>query len=95
VQNAVRQIDSALAAYEANHNSPARPRANTGGLGTMKHSLERTSPKGQAFIGTCVLCGAPNLALSAAQEDCSNVRGLTDEQALIEAIEGPLGGVGL
>jgi hypothetical protein len=54
----------------------------------MKHSLERTSPKGQDFIGTCALCGTPNLTLSD-REDCPNVRGLTEDEALIEAIEGP------
>jgi hypothetical protein len=57
----------------------------------MKHSLERTSPKGrgQEFIGTCRLCGTPNLLMSAVFEDCPNPRGLTEDEALIEAIEGP------
>ena len=54
----------------------------------MKHHVERTSPKGQDFIGTCRLCGMTNLKASAALEDCENVRGLTAEQALIEAIRG-------
>jgi hypothetical protein len=54
----------------------------------MKHHVERTSPKGQDFIGTCRLCGKPNLKASAALEDCENVRGLTAEQAMVEAIRG-------
>jgi hypothetical protein len=40
------------------------------------------------FIGTCRLCGKPNLKASAALEDCENVRGLTVDEALIEAITG-------
>jgi len=54
----------------------------------MQHHVERTSPKGQAFIGTCRLCGKPNLKASAALEDCENVRGLTVDEALIEVITG-------
>lgn len=56
----------------------------------MKHHVERTSPKGPGttFIGTCRLCGKPNLPASAAREDCENVRGLTAEEALIETITG-------
>lgn len=56
----------------------------------MKHHIERTSPKGpgQTFIGTCRLCGKTDLKASAALEDCENVRGLTDDEALIETILG-------
>jgi hypothetical protein len=56
----------------------------------MKHSLERTSPKGQEFIGTCRLCGTSNLSMGAVFEDCPNPRGLTEDESLIEAIEGPM-----
>jgi hypothetical protein len=52
------------------------------------HVIERTSPKGQDFIGTCRLCGIRGLKMSAVHEDCENVRGLTPEQALLEAIHG-------
>lgn len=54
------------------------------------HAIERTSPKGpgQKFIGTCRLCGTPNLPASAALEECPNQRGLTQDEALIEAIAG-------
>jgi hypothetical protein len=56
----------------------------------MKHHVERTSPKGPGspFIGTCRLCGKTGLRASAALEDCENVRGLTTEEALVEAITG-------
>lgn len=50
------------------------------------HSLERTNPKGQPFIGTCRLCGAPNLPMSAAREYCENIRGLSSDEALLEAL---------
>lgn len=54
------------------------------------HAIERTSPKGpgQKFIGTCRLCGTPNLPASAAQEGCPNQRGVTSDEALVEAITG-------
>jgi hypothetical protein len=54
----------------------------------MKHSLERTSPKGpgQKFIGYCRLCGQQNLPGSAVFEDCENPRGLTADEAVIDAI---------
>lgn len=54
----------------------------------MKHAVHRTSPKGQKFIGRCVNCGTENLPASAALEDCPNVRGVTQEASLIEAITG-------
>lgn len=54
----------------------------------MKHHINRTSPKGQEFIGTCSLCGKPDLKAKDALEDCENARGLTAEQALIEAVTG-------
>lgn len=55
----------------------------------MKHSLERTSPKGGKFIGTCTLCGVAGLTIADSQKDCENVRGLTNEEAVLEAIKGP------
>lgn len=50
------------------------------------HSLRRTSPKGAPFMGICVLCGQENLTLSSMNERCENLRGVTQEEALIEAI---------
>lgn len=53
------------------------------------HAIERTSPKGpgQKFIGTCSLCGKTGLPASAAREYCENTRGLTQDEALLEAID--------
>lgn len=53
----------------------------------MKHSIERTNPKGQPFIGVCVLCGEQGLKMTDATKDCPNVRGLSQNEALIEAID--------
>jgi hypothetical protein len=53
-----------------------------------KHSLRRTSPKGGPFIGTCFLCGTPNLTLENMQDECPNQRGLTQDQAVVEAVLG-------
>lgn len=54
---------------------------------SSRHSLERTSPKGQRFVGTCVLCGQENLTTANMNDECPNQRGLTPDEALIEAIE--------
>jgi hypothetical protein len=54
------------------------------------HALERTSPKGQDFIGTCRLCGTPNLKTPFDDPPCPNQRGLSEDEALIEAIEPPM-----
>ena len=54
----------------------------------MKHALERTSPKGEPFVGTCWLCGKQGVTLAQmASEECPNIRGLTQEEALFEAID--------
>jgi len=52
------------------------------------HSIERTSPKGkgQKFIGTCRLCGTPNLTAANLGDECPNQRGLSQAEALAEAI---------
>lgn len=55
----------------------------------MKHPLvNRTSPKGQPFIGTCASCGKTDITFETMNNECSNPRGLTQEQSLLEAIEG-------
>lgn len=54
----------------------------------MKHHINRTSPKGREFIGTCALCGKADLKMKDAFEDCENPRGLTVEQALLESVTG-------
>jgi hypothetical protein len=53
------------------------------------HSLERTNPKGKKFVGRCVLCGATNLPAEAALWPCQNPRQVSQEDMLVEAIEGP------
>lgn len=55
-----------------------------------KHPLvNRTSPKGTPFIGTCAACGKTNITSDMLVDDeCENVRHMTNEEALIEAIEG-------
>lgn len=54
------------------------------------HVVNRTSQKGvgQPFIGTCALCGKTGLRASAALEFCENVRCLSRDDAVIEAITG-------
>ena len=52
------------------------------------HSLQRTNPVGQPFIGRCVLCGAANLPATAARTECINPAGVTQEQALLDAVTG-------
>ena len=55
---------------------------------TSSHSLVRTSPtgKGQKFIGTCSLCGETGLTFADMATECENQRGLTQGDALLEAI---------
>jgi hypothetical protein len=57
----------------------------------MKHPLvNRTSPKGGPFVGTCAACGKTGITSDmVARDECDNVRGMDQEQALIEAIKGP------
>jgi hypothetical protein len=52
------------------------------------HVVERTSPKGEKFIGICRACGTAGLTLADAQQECPNQRGLTQDEAVIEAITG-------
>lgn len=52
------------------------------------HAIERTSPKGGPFVGTCMLCGKTGLPASAALERCENQRGLSSDDAVIAAILG-------
>lgn len=58
------------------------------GAWTMRHSIQRTSPKGQDFVGTCTLCGTANLTMANIHDECPNQRGLTNEEAVIEAVTG-------
>lgn len=51
------------------------------------HAIVRTSPKGTAFSGTCTRCGQENLSMSDAKKYCQNLRGVNNDQALIEIID--------
>lgn len=54
---------------------------------TRAHNVRRTSPKGQKFIGTCVLCGRENMTIRESMEtECENQRGRTADESLLEAI---------
>lgn len=51
--------------------------------------VNRTSPIGTPFLGTCAACGKTGITFDMLPEDeCENVRRMTQEEALIEAIEG-------
>jgi hypothetical protein len=64
-------------------------RASKDNATMRRHVLNRTSPKGQDFIGTCALCGKKGLTIAQMNsEECENVRGLNYEQALVETIRG-------
>jgi len=51
----------------------------------MTHGLERTSPKGETFIGRCVYCGRESLHAGAALEPCSSAP--SQNQQVMDAIE--------
>lgn len=51
------------------------------------HGLERTSPKGQPFIGRCIYCGAEGLRPSAALQSCD--RAPSQDQQILDAVRGP------
>lgn len=53
------------------------------------HALERTSPLGERFIGTCIQCGKTSLTIGQMGEQCDNLRGLTQDQALLEVLSPP------
>lgn len=53
------------------------------------HSIERTSPKGEPFVGTCWQCGRTGLTIAAMTEPCENIAGLTETESLLIAVEPP------
>ena len=57
---------------------------------TDTHAIERTSPFGERFVGTCFKCGKENLTTADMNEPCANVRNLSQDEALLEAINGPM-----
>jgi predicted house-cleaning NTP pyrophosphatase (Maf/HAM1 superfamily) len=52
------------------------------------HTIYRTSPKGEKFVGACSLCGKQGLTFKSLSEECENVRGLSIGEALLEAVDG-------
>jgi hypothetical protein len=54
----------------------------------MSHSLNRTSPKGGPFLGTCVKCGIGNIPLSKLHTHCPNPANITNNESLILIIKG-------
>ena len=58
-------------------------------MAEITHSLERTSHFSEPFVGRCVLCGAWGMTMADALKPCPNPRGLTSDEALLEAIESP------
>ncbi len=53
--------------------------------------LDRTSPKGpgMSFIGRCPACGQEGLTFADMDKPCPNPGGMTQEQALLGAIDPP------
>lgn len=54
---------------------------------SQTYALHRTSPKGEGFVGTCSQCSQTGLTLANMGEPCLNQRGLTEGEALLEALE--------
>lgn len=55
------------------------------------HAIERTSPKGEPFVGTCWQCGRAGLTIHEAMEPCENIADLTETESLLMAVRGPDG----
>lgn len=54
-----------------------------------RHSIERTNPKGSPFIGRCTKCGKTDLTFADQdKETCPNPGGVSQNQALLDAIAG-------
>ena len=56
------------------------------------HSLERTSPMGEKFVGVCVLCQTPNLTMGDALKPCANPGKVSSDDALLDALGPDSGG---
>lgn len=54
----------------------------------MTHCLKRTSEKGLDFVGLCILCGKENLTSHGIFEECENPNNVTDDEAVMMAIDG-------
>ena len=58
-------------------------------LPAQMHCTNRTSPLGEDYIGTCYLCGKTGIGDAEMFEECKNPNGLTQGEAIIEALENP------
>lgn len=66
-------------------NSSLKP--SSADVGTLNgHALERTSPKGERFLGKCIYCGRENLAIGAALAHCDSPIHPGQEKALLSAL---------
>jgi hypothetical protein len=53
----------------------------------MKHPLvNRTSPKGQPFLGTCATCGKTNIPFDKVSTEECDQPNMTYEQAILAAL---------
>ena len=51
------------------------------------HAIVRTSPKGTPFVGTCTKCGLTGLTPRNMHDECPNVRGVSEDDALMEVLD--------
>lgn len=51
------------------------------------HALQRTNPLGDPFVGECTLCGEQGLTSRDVNKPCENPLRVTEEDALLAAIE--------
>lgn len=59
----------------------------------MKHPLvNRTSPKGARFLGTCASCGKTNITMAMCVSDVCDNPNMTNEEAIVEAMKDPRAG---
>jgi len=61
---------------------------------TQMHSIERTNPKGGKFVGVCTLCGEEGLTTADMNNVCPNPRGVTEDEAVLMALDSALTGTG-
>jgi hypothetical protein len=54
----------------------------------MTHSLIRTNPIGQPFVGRCFKCGVENIPLAKMRDECPNPANITESEAVLVVIEG-------
>ncbi len=52
------------------------------------HLINRVSPRGESFVGTCALCGKTGLKINDVHEACDNPVGVSINDAILTAIIG-------